>query len=58
MENQKYLINLILMKVLKELFKKNSKLKNFHNGLNLDRINENFLNNRDLNESQRKYYLM
>ena len=40
--------------VLKELFRKNSKLENFHNGLNLDRINEKFLNNRDLNESQRK----
>ena len=31
--------------VLKELFRKNSKLENFHNGLNLDRINEKFLNN-------------
>ena len=30
--------------VLKELFRKNSKLENFHNGLNLDRINEKFLN--------------
>lgn len=39
--------------VLKELFKKNSKLENFHNGLNLDRINENFLNKRDLKETQR-----
>jgi bacillithiol synthase len=40
--------------ILKELFEEDSKLKNFHNGLSIDSIGPEFLDERDINETQRK----
>ena len=39
--------------ILEDLFKKNSKLKDFHNGISVDHIDIDFIKKRDLNENQR-----
>ena len=36
--------------ILKELFEEDSKLKNFHNGLSIDSIGPEFLDERDIND--------
>ena len=39
--------------ILEDLFKNNSKLKDFHNGISIDHIDIDFIKKRDLNENQR-----